>query len=126
MFSFKTTLYKPTTIFFSGKEKQLELHFLGDQPDFLEDVDTRKLLQKSRQSRKNAFNLNSGLFATKKIDKKNFAENILRVFENGFQSEFFLRHKFAAACDRRNKIQTARNSNVDAFCLTKIAFILCF
>ena len=69
---FKSTLYapaKPTTIF-SGKEKQLELHFWGDQPDFLEDVDTRKLLQKSRQSRKNAFNLNSGLFATKKIDKK--------------------------------------------------------
>ena len=56
--------------FFSGKEKQLELHFLGDQPDFLEDVDTRKLLQKSRQSRKNAFNLNSGLFAKKKSTKK--------------------------------------------------------
>ena len=69
---FKNTLYapaKPTTIF-SGKEKQLELHFWGDQPDSLEDVDTRKLLQKSRQSRKNAFNLNSGLFAKKKIDKK--------------------------------------------------------
>ena len=71
---FKNTLYapaKPTTNF-SGNEELLELHFLGDQPDFWEDVDTRKLLQKSRQSRKNAFNLNSGLFAKKKNRQKKF------------------------------------------------------